>query len=355
MPIRPEGAAACTATMKPVMASPIPAPRTPSVPSRWRPAAGAQQETPGDDGAGDPGQRQGHERQARRLCRASPHPAHQEWHVGGGAVEGSEREKAPGIGRQENPVLEQGRVDQRLLRPALSHHERSQQDPTQAARPHGVRLQQAAASTRGLERIQQGREAQHQGQRPRHVELVSAPPATRLAQVAVDQPPGSEPERDVQVEDPAPAGVLDESAPHGRPDHAGNAPHGGENTLHARPLLEGVEIPHQGQRHRDQRAGSETLKRPHGHEKAHAGRGPRQRGAGEEEAEPDEVEGLPTSRVGEAAADRRHHRGGEEVGREDPGVECQASKVGHHAGHRGRHDQYVQGGKEDAEQQSQGD
>ena len=157
-------------------------------------------------------------------------------------------------------------------------------------------------------------------------------------------------DRDVDEEDPVPAGVIGEQAADGRAEDERQPEHGAEQALVAAPLGRAEQVTDDGQRDREQRAGTEALQAAEDdqllHRLAQAGQG----GADQEDGDPEHQERLAAEQVGQLAVERDGDRGREQVDRDDPRVQLVAVQIGDDLGQGGADDGLVERAEEQREQ-----
>ena len=159
-----------------------------------------------------------------------------------------------------------------------------------------------------------------------------------------------DPDRDVDEEDPVPADVVGDEAAEGRPDEGGEAEDGPEEALVLAALGGREEVADDGQRDREERPGADPLDAPEEDQLLHRLAQAGQRGADQEDRDPEEEQRLAPEDVGELAVEGDGDRGGQQVDRDDPGVEVVAVQVGDDRRQRRPHDRLVEGAEEEGQE-----
>src|SRR5207247_7809539 len=113
-----------------------------------------------------------------------------------------------------------------------------------------------------------------------------------------------DPDRQVDVEDPAPAEVVHEEPAEERPDDRREAEHGAEVALVLAPLARRDDVPDDRERDDDQPARAEALQRTEPDQPGHALREPAERGADEEDPDRGLEHDLAAEEVSELAVER---------------------------------------------------
>ena len=156
------------------------------------------------------------------------------------------------------------------------------------------------------------------GDAPRVVDLRRAA-VDRFVEPPHDHPRGQHAERDVDEEDPPPGDVLAEDAAERRPDHRGDPPDAGQVALDLGAFLDGVEVADDGDGHRLDGAGAETL---HGPERRSAPacsrRRPHRTEPTRNSRDAEQHDRLAAEQVGELGVDRHRDRLRQQVDREQP-------------------------------------
>jgi hypothetical protein len=175
--------------------------------------------------------------------------------------------------------------------------------------------------------------------------------ATRRAQPkrAGDHGQRHEPERQIDVEDPAPGQLIDEEAAEQRPDQSRQAPNAAEQPLIAPPLARRNEIADHRDRRHHQAAAADPLHEAEGDELDHVAAQAASSRPRQEHHDRRLQDDLPSVEIAELAVDRRDDGRGEKIRRDDPGEVGQAAQLADNGGQRGRDDRLV----ERREQQNQ--
>ena len=130
---------------------------------------------------------------------------------------------------------------------------------------------------------------------------------------------GDDPERQVDVEDPAPAEVAREEAAEQRPGDAGEAEHGAEQARVAAALARRHDVADRGLRADHQPAAAEALQRAEGDQLVEALALAAQRRADQEHDQAGLQDDLAPVHVAELPVQRRDGGLREQVGGDDPG------------------------------------
>ncbi len=162
---------------------------------------------------------------------------------------------------------------------------------------------------------------------------------------------GEDPERQVDVEHPAPRQVRDTEAADERPDHGGHGEHGPEEAHIAAAVAGRHDVADDGLRADHQSATTQPLERSEGDQLGHRVAEAGQCRPDHEDDDRRLEEGLPPVLVAELAPQRRRHGRGQEVGGHHPRQVGPPVQVAHDGRQRGRHDGLVERGQQHAEQQ----
>ena len=166
-----------------------------------------------------------------------------------------------------------------------------------------------------------------------------------------DDDEGEDADRQVDVEDPAPAEVVDEKAAEQRADDRRNAEHGAEETLVLAAFAWRDDVADDRQRRHDQAAAPEALQGPERDQFGHVLADPAERGADQEDGDRRLQDDLPTIEISELSVERAGDRRGQQVGGDDPGEVLDPAEVADDRGQRGRDDRLVERGQQQDEQQ----
>ena len=159
-------------------------------------------------------------------------------------------------------------------------------------------------------------------------------------------------DRHVDVEDPLPAEVVGDQAAEPGAEQRAEAEDGAEEALVLAALGWSEDVADDGQRDREERAGTQALQPAEGDQLPHLLREPRQHRPDQEDQDADDEDRPPAEEVGELAVDRPADRRRHQVGGERPDVDVVAVQVGDDDRQRGPDDGLVEGGEEDAQQDS---
>ena len=193
---------------------------------------------------------------------------------------------------------------------------------------------------------------------PGHVDARAVLPAPdRARQHARDHRHRGDADREVDEEDPAPAGLVGEEAADQRPGDEAQAHQAGEHALERGAAATGVEVGDEDEREAFERARAEALQPAPGDQLRHVLRRGRQRRAEQEERHPDQQQRAPPVPVGEPRVHRQRHGRRHEVGGDDPQVGRPPVEVAHDHGQRRPDDRLVehreqQAGDDGGEQQA---
>ena len=265
-------------------------------------------------------------------------------------------DRLPGPDR-ECPAAEQPKRNQRIVaHPALDVHERREPGHTEEVAGEGDRRRPAPQPTLlGDDEQRNEPDDQRRGAHP--VDAVVAPLMVNV-QGAVDDDQRDEPDRDVDVEDPAPPGdaedalLTGEEAADDRTEHARRGEDGHEVALVTGPFARRDQVADDRQRQREQAAGTEPLKGAERGQHVHALRQATQRRADDEDRDRDHEQRLAPVDVGQLAVQRRRDRRRDQERGGDPGLGRQAVEVVADRADRGGHDHLVERGEEHAEHQA---
>ena len=202
-------------------------------------------------------------------------------------------------------------------------------------REPGVR--RAAEAREQHDRRQRGREQ-------RRAEIVD--PVGDGRRLAVehggDHEQGHRPDRQVDVEDPAPAQVVDEEAAEQRADDGRDAEDAAEEAGVAAALARRDDVADDGHRRHHQAAGAETLQRAEPDQLRHRLAGPAERGADQEEDDGELEHRLAAVEVAELPVQRPGHRRRQQVAGHHPRDVLEPVQVADDRRQRGRDDRLVE-------------
>ena len=199
----------------------------------------------------------------------------------------------------------------------------------------------------GIGRAAEGRE-QHQGREADaeqdRAEVVDAVPLafTDAGQRHGEHRERHHPQRDVDVEDPAPARVAGEESADQRPRDAGHAEHGPEQPHVAAALPRRDDVPDRRLGAYHQAAAAQTLDRPEGDQLGHSLGLPAQPRADQEEHQRPLEHDLAAVEIAELAVQRGDDRDRQQVGGDDPGEVVEPAEVADDRRQRGRDDRLIE-------------
>jgi hypothetical protein len=143
-------------------------------------------------------------------------------------------------------------------------------------------------------------------------------------------------------------GVGDHPA-QGRADEERDPEHGAEQALVLAAFGRREEVADHREGDREERAGADALEAAEGDELPHRLAETGQRGADQEDPDPDHEDRLAAEEVGQLAPEGHADRAREQVDGDDPDVQVVAIEVGHDPRQRDRHNCLVEGAQEQAE------
>ena len=185
-----------------------------------------------------------------------------------------------------------------------------------------------------------GRAGQQHG--ARHVERTVRARPLRRRQAQVQGGKRGDADRQVDEEDPAPAGMVDQDTPEERADDGRQRERRRDVALVAAALARGHEVAHRGHRHRHQPAGGSALYGTQDDELRDVLRRPAQRRGGDEDEQRHLEQQLAPVAVAELAPHRRRCRRRHHVGGDDPGDVAEPAEVGGDDRQRGGQDRLVE-------------
>ena len=157
-----------------------------------------------------------------------------------------------------------------------------------------------------------------------------------------DHHQGERADRQVDVEHPAPAQVVDEEPAKQRSDHARDAEHGAERALVLAALTGRDDVADDRLGQHDQAAAADALQGAERDQLAHAPRLTAEGGADQEDHDRGEEEVLAPVLVAQLPPDLGGRGGGEDVGGDHPGQVGEAAEVVDDGRQRGGHDRLVE-------------
>ena len=153
-------------------------------------------------------------------------------------------------------------------------------------------------------------------------------------------------DREVDVEDEAPARMLDQQPADQRPDDRRHGERRGDIALVAAALPWRDEVADARHRERHQATGGHALQRTYGDQEADVVRDAAERRGRDESRQRDLEQGLAAVAVAQLAPQRRGRRGGDDVRRHDPRELGDRSEVRGDRRQRGREDRLVEDGRQ---------
>jgi hypothetical protein len=192
---------------------------------------------------------------------------------------------------------------------------------------------------------QQRHHAGHQGDR---AEVVDAPLADHRANIREREPQHGQcdqPDRQVHVEDPAPAQVVGQVTAQERPDDARQAENTAENALNAAALSRRKDLRDDRKDGRREHTTGQPLQSAKDDELGHVLAETAQGGGQDEHGRAAEQEELAAVHVRQLAGDRHDGRAGEQIGGGDPGVVLKTLQLGDDARHGRADDGLVKRGQ----------
>ncbi len=249
--------------------------------------------------------------------------------------------EADRAGDAEDVVAEQGRRQNRFVGAAFGPDERRQRDDSDQSQPDDLRRGPVVAGAAEGGQQDDRRERDAQQNRPGVVDPVLATFGDARQRCREDRH-REDPERHVDVEDPAPARVAGEEAADQRPRHAGDAEDRAEQPHVAAPLPGGDDIADRGLGADHQAAAPEALDRAEGDQLGHPVGEAAEDRSDQEEDEGGLEDDLAAVEVAELAVERRDDRDRQQVCRDDPGDVLEAAEVPDDRRQRGRDDRLIQ-------------
>ena len=189
------------------------------------------------------------------------------------------------------------------------------------------------------DQYQAGRRCGEQG-RAQDVERVPSRLGERGRQ-APQSGQGRQADREVHVEHPSPAGVLDDHATQQWPGYGGSREGGGDVALVARPLTRRNQVANGGHRKGHEAAGGDALDGAGDDQKRNAGRGPAERGGSQKQTQGDLEQALASVTVAQLAPNGRARGGRDHVGGHEPRHVGDATEVESDGGQGGGQDRLV--------------
>jgi hypothetical protein len=159
------------------------------------------------------------------------------------------------------------------------------------------------------------------------------------------------PDRDVDVEDPAPGEVVDEEPAEERSDHRRDAEDRSEEALVAAAVARRDDVADDREGHHEETAAAEPLQRAERDQLRHVLADPAQRRANQEDHDRALQDELAAEEVAELPVDRPDHRRSQQVGRDDPRELRDAAEVADDRRQRRGDDRLVERREQQHEQQ----
>jgi hypothetical protein len=160
-----------------------------------------------------------------------------------------------------------------------------------------------------------------------------------------------QPDRDVDVEDPAPGEVVDEKAAQQWPDHCRETEDASKESLVAAAVPRRDDVRDHGDRQHEQAPAAQALDRAEGDQLGHVLADPAQCRADEEDHDRRLQDSFPAVEVAQLSVDRPGDSGRQQVGRDDPGELRDAAEVPDDRRQGGRDDRLIERRQQQHEQQ----
>ena len=157
--------------------------------------------------------------------------------------------------------------------------------------------------------------------------------------------------RQVDVEDPAPAQLIDQEAADQRADDGGGAEHRAEEALVTPALARRDEVADDGDGDDDQSAAADPLDRAKDDQLHHVLCDAAERGAHEKHGDRQLQHDLAAVEIAKFSVERAGDRAGEQIRRHDPGQITQAAEIGDHGWQRGRDHGLIERGEPQRQKQ----
>ena len=260
-----------------------------------------------------------------------------------------------GRGFSVSELKEEGQRQDGLLHAPLhereerGRREREPEEPEDRARSPGVLR---SSPDQAQEERDQG---DGEEERARVVDRPSLPVRLDMRQQGPHRGERHDPDRDVDEEIPPPGRRVGEPSAERGPDDRGEPEHAAEKPLPSPALRGGIQVPHHGERVREDGARPQALDRSKEDELGHVPRNPREHRSHEEEDDRGEDEGLPAVEVGELPVDRHHDGGGEKIRRDYPAQVLETVKLLDDARERGRDDGLIERRQEERQHDAEHD
>ncbi len=280
----------------------------------------------------------------RRSPRPTPERLEKEGIVRERGEHRKAREESRDVGDHVGGIVEQRQRDDRDDRSPLRKDEPAEARETENQQSDGKRR----LGVEGFERDEDGPDADREGHGPGIVD-VSFGITRGLFERAGGHDHGEDPDRDAEVEHPAPREGRDDDVAEERADDARHSPDGAAIPDRAAALLGRVDHAEDRIRDREHRAGTDPLERAKRDELNHGLGRAGERAAEHEQRYADEEQALSAVDIREPPEQRHRNCSEQHVGSEHPRVEGEAAERGDDGGHRGADDGTVDPGEEDTE------
>ncbi|MNH00129.1 hypothetical protein D3C79_593150 [compost metagenome] len=186
--------------------------------------------------------------------------------------------------------------------------------------------------------------------RPQIVDLVFNPADPRL-EYRADHRQGENPQRQIDIEDPAPGEMLHQPPAEQRPDHRRQAKHPAEQPLIAPAIGRWDHVAHHRHGHYQQTAATQSLQCPHQDQLRHVLRQSAQHRTEQKHHDGDLQHDLAAEQIAELAIQRHHDGRGQQIGRHDPGQILQPAELADDGRQRGRDDGLIERRQQHHQQQ----
>jgi hypothetical protein len=190
---------------------------------------------------------------------------------------------------------------------------------------------------------EQNERRQHDSEKRRSADIDHRPAArARGGEGNADDRHREQPERQVDIKDPAPAQMFDKEAADQRPEHSREAEDAAKDSLVATALARREDIADRGHGDDDQPTPSEALQGAEGNELAHRPAEAAQRRAGKEQQDCRLEHDLAAEQISQLAVKRRDNRLREQIGGDDPGEVSQSAELADDRRQRRRDDRLIE-------------
>ncbi len=270
--------------------------------------------------------------------------------VGDGAVEGDADEEAEYQAGHEVAGAEQVRRQDRLGGPALDHHGGDDSDHRQRDQTEdGGRAPRVLVAAPRGEQDHGG--AGHGEEGGTEVVDAAGAPVVRQVEPGRHEPDGDGGDRHVEVERPAPGGVVGERAAEQRTTDGGDRAEGGDVALVLAALLRGShDADHRHHAHH-QSARADALESTEGDQRPHGLGDTAEYGTDREDQDRGQEQLLAAEEVAHPAPERGGDGGGQDVCGDDPGKAVESAEVTRDGRQSGGDDHRVEHGEQEREHQ----